>query len=94
MPRGVFDAVLYHPCQHKMRLGKTPPGLFEGDRGRSDEVDLDASRWRCPSRRQLELELDVEGDLDDLLTSGVLRHPIWDTPDECKSYYSNILTLE
>ncbi|VDK34059.1 unnamed protein product [Taenia asiatica] len=94
VPRGVLDAVLYHPCQYKMRLGKTQPNLFEGDGSRSDEVDLDASLWRRPSRRQLKLEVNVEGDLDDLLTSGALRHPIWDTPDECKTHYSNILMLE
>ncbi|KAL5111863.1 putative signal peptidase complex subunit 2 [Taenia crassiceps] len=94
VPRGVLNAVLYHPCQYKLRAGKTPPDLFEGGGGRSDDGNLDTCRWRRPSRRQLRLEVDVEGDFDNLLTSGALRHPIWDTPDECKTYYSNILMLE
>ncbi|CDS41251.1 conserved hypothetical protein [Echinococcus multilocularis] len=92
--RGLVNAVPHHPCQYKMRLGKTPPGPFNGCRGRSNEVDLDASDWRRPPRRQLKLEMEVEGASDDFLASGALRHPIWDTPDECKTYYSNIVMLK
>ncbi|VDM36356.1 unnamed protein product, partial [Hydatigera taeniaeformis] len=94
VPRRVFDGVLHHPCRYGMGLGKTPSVLFKRGGGGSDVVDMDASHWRRPSRRKLKMEMEVEGDLDDFLTSGTLRHPIWDTPDECKTYYSNILMLE
>ena len=92
--KGMFDEITLHPGHYEVKMvpfisAKSRNAIGQG----YFDVDLDVHTWK-PRDRGLEIEREEPESAGCLAISETMRHPIWDTPDECKAHFLCLMTKE
>ena len=91
--RGNFDAATLHPGQYDVKMVSFADNKSRNNAGQIHfSVDLDDHTWISSQGRELQRETGAVASPGCLGISEMMRHPIWDTPDECKTHFLSLIT--